>query len=114
MATNNLGNLEEDFGAASKGAKKTAVAQGLPETVRVILNEDDAIPPTGLFVGFNGRGYLIQPNQEVDLPLGVLEILDNAIHSVPKIDPLSRRVVDYASRPRFTYQTVRGGGKRAA
>lgn len=84
---------------------KQAAAK-LPVTTRIILEENDNIPPTGLFVGDNGRGYIIRPGEEVDVPPGVLEILSNAIMSVPTIDPQSLQVIGYRNKMMYPFRTV--------
>lgn len=81
---------------------------GMPKLVRVVLDEVDEIPPTGQMVSLNGRAYLIKPGEEVDLPEGVLEILDNAIMSVPIVDSQTLKVIGHRNRPRFPYRRVSG------
>lgn len=73
------------------------------QRVKIILSENDEIPPTGLFVGLNGRGYLLRPGEEIDVPVGVLEILENAVTSVPQVDPSTRQVVGYRNRLRYPF-----------
>lgn len=85
-------------------AKAKAVAK--PKTIRIILEENDNIPPTGLFVGENGRGYLIRPGEEVDVPPGVVEILANAIVSVPTIDPQSLQVIGYRDKMMYPHRII--------
>lgn len=85
-------------------AKQAATKR--PTTTRIVLEENDNIPPTGLFVGDNGRGYLIRPGEEVDVPSGVLEILQNAITSVPTIDPQSLQVIGYRSKMMYPFRVV--------
>ena len=87
-------------------AKVTAKAPAKPKTVRIILEENDNIPPTGLFVGENGRGYLIRPGEEVDIPTGVLEILTNAVVSVPTIDPQSLQVIGYREKMLYPHRII--------
>lgn len=77
-----------------------------PKTKRIIIEESDSIPPTGLYVGLNGRGYLIQPGVPVNVPIGLIEILDNAKFDAPVIDPLTRRVTGTSRRSRFSYRVV--------
>lgn len=86
----------------SKAEQKAAK----PKHVRIVLEENDNIPPTGLFVGENGRGYLIRPGEEVDVPAGVLEILSNAVVSVPTIDPQSLQVIGYRDKMMYPYRIV--------
>lgn len=85
---------------------KAAAAKPKAKTVRIILEENDNIPPTGLFVGENGRGYLIRPGEEVELPLGVLEILTNAVVSVPTIDPQSLQVIGYRDKMMYPHRII--------
>ena len=97
-------NLKTDEIKVRKAAGTAPV--GLPETVKIILDESDDIPPTGLFVGVNGKGYLIQPGEEVNVPRSVLEVLDHAVMSSPQTDPQTRQVVGYRDRPRYPYRLV--------
>lgn len=85
---------------------KRKVATAKPDTVKIILEENDEIPPTGLFVGLNGRGYLIRAGEEVTVPSGVAEILEHAITSVPQMDPQTRQVVGYRDRMRYPFRRV--------
>ena len=78
----------------------------LPKTKRIIIEESEHIPPTGLYMGLNGRGYMIQPGVSVNLPIGLLEILDNAKYDAPVIDPLTRQVTGTSRRSRFSYRVV--------
>lgn len=89
--------------AIQKAPKATPV--GMPKTVKIVLEDSSDIPPTGLFVGYNGRGYLIRTGEEVDIPLGVKEILDQAIISVPVLGEYNRPV-GTKERLRFPYRLV--------
>lgn len=93
----------------SKQAKPPVAAaapvQATPKRVRIILEENDNIPPTGLFVGINGRSFLIRPGEEVDVPSEVLEVLNDAVEATPKTD-LQGNVVDYRNKMRFPYRIV--------
>lgn len=93
--------------AAKKRATKkpaAASAPANPNRVDIILEENDEIPPTGLFIGINGRSYLLQPGMKASVPVGIIDILDNAVMSTPKIDPTTRRVVGYKERLRYPYR----------
>lgn len=97
-------NLEP---AAPKPARKKVAAIGLPDTVRILVEENDEIPPTGLFVGLNGTGYLIRAGEPVDVPRAILGVLDCAVMSAPQIDPTTRQVVGYRERMRYPYRTLK-------
>lgn len=97
-------NLSEHI-SVQKAPKVKAV--GLPKTRRIMIEENDSIPPTGLFLGLNGRSYLIRPGVPVDVPLGLLEILDNAIYTAPQTDPITRQVIGHTDRLRYPYREVR-------
>lgn len=77
-----------------------------PKRVRIILEENDAIPPTGLPIGHNGRVIVIMPGEIVDIPEHYLEILDNAITSVPVKDPQTLQVVGERPRMRYPYRRL--------
>jgi hypothetical protein len=97
--TNELGD-NTTLTAKPKGMVKA-------DTVRVVLEENDNIPPTGLFVGENGRGYLIRAGEEVDIPIGVLEILTNAVVSVPTVDPQTLQVIGHRDKLLYPYRVIR-------
>lgn len=92
------------------GPSATNVPIGMPKTLRIVLDETDNMAPTGQMVSLNGRAFLIRPGEEVDLPLGVIEVLDNAVMAVPIVDPQTLKVVGHRPRLRFPYRVV----KRAA
>lgn len=79
--------------------------QGMPTTVKIILEENDNIPPTGLFLGYNGRGYMIRPGEEVNVPSAIIEILDNAVTSTPVLDG-GKRIIGHRSKLRYPYRRV--------
>lgn len=71
----------------------------------IILEESDGIPPTGQFVGVNGRSYMIRPGEEVTVPESVLEVLNDAVSSVPQTDG-NGNVVNYRDKQRLPYRLV--------
>jgi hypothetical protein len=79
---------------------------GMPNSTWVILDDNDDIPPTGLFVGHNGTGFLIQTGIPVNVPNHVLQILDDAVMDAPIINPHDKKVMGYRPRPRYTYRRV--------
>lgn len=76
------------------------------EYVRIILEESEEIPPIGAYVGVNGKGYLIKPGVEVDVPMEVLEVLNNAVQSTPIINEQTRQIDGWRERLRYSYRLV--------
>ena len=77
-----------------------------PATVKIILEESEEIPPTGLFVGYNDKTFLIRAGEEVTVPQGVVEILEHAVMSAPQKDPQTQQVVGYRDRMRYPFRRV--------
>jgi len=97
-------DLETNLGDEPKVSKpRPSVPAG---RVRIFLEEDENIPPTGLYVGHNGMSYMLRPGMEMNVPLGVLEILDNAVVSVPVVNPVSRQTIGYRSKRRYSYRLI--------
>jgi len=94
MATELKSNLKDPIAVDDEGR------------VRIILEENDQIPPTGLYIGDNGVGYMLRPGEEVAVPPGVLEILNNAVTSVPVVDPQTLEVIDYRSKKLYPFSRV--------
>lgn len=90
----NIGDVEEEL------SKK-------PKTVRILLEENDEIPPTGQFIGYNGLGYMLKPGVEVEVPETIIEILNNAVKSKPLIDPETRQISGWRDALRFPYRVIR-------
>jgi hypothetical protein len=74
--------------------------------IRIILEDNEAIPPTGLFISPNGNPYLLMPSVEADVPITVINVLNDAVTEVPVVDPMTQRVIGYRKRLRFPYQVV--------
>lgn len=92
--------------APTPKARKAPPVAGLPKLVKIILEENDNIPPTGLFIGVNGKGYMLRPGVEVNIPPGVKEVLDHAVMSMPQIDPQSNKIVGYRDRMKYPYRQI--------
>lgn len=104
MLGSNLGPPPEVKAPAT--GKTTKAAKGMPERTWILLEDNDDIPPTGLYIGHNGTGYLLVPGEVVAVPNFLLEILDHAVTSVAVTDPKTRRVVGHRERMRFPYRRV--------
>ena len=90
-----------------KGEPRDRVAGTTPPKTWIVLEEVDAIPQGGQFFQLNGVPYLLQAGVEVEVPQGIIEILDHAVESKPIIDQKSRQVVGYRDRHRFPYRIVK-------
>jgi hypothetical protein len=95
--------------ARSKLSDAPASTVKTPKRYRIVLEEDSAIPPTGLFISANGKPYLLMAGVEADVPKEVLSVLDDAVTSMPVIDPQTQRVTGYRSRLRFPYRRLSEG-----
>ena len=93
--------------AKAAKAKEATVTEVIPaaKRVKIILEENDNIPPTGLFIGINGRSYVIRPGEEVAIPPEVVEVLNDAVEDIPRMDTNSN-VVDYRKKMRFPYRLL--------
>jgi hypothetical protein len=78
----------------------------LSNYIRIQLEDNDEIPPTGQFFGINGKGYMLKTGIPVDVPAALVDILDHAVQSQPIINPDNRRVMGYRDRLRFPYRVI--------
>lgn len=84
-----------------------AVKVKAPEKiVRIVLEENDNIPPTGQFISVNGRTWMLRPGEEVEVPVAVVNVLNDAVQDVPTIDPGTKQVTGYRKRHRFPYRII--------
>lgn len=74
----------------------------------VILAENKNIPRGGQFFGCNGSTYLLRPGRAAHVPNGLIDILDNAIESIPIVDPDTLIIVEYRDQLRYPYRVVSG------
>jgi hypothetical protein len=79
-----------------------------PKTWRIILEDNDDIPPTGQFFGINGKGFILKSGVEAEVPESIIGILNDAIQSAPVRDPdNNNKIIGYKDRLRFPYRVVR-------
>jgi hypothetical protein len=91
----------------AKAPKKKAAPEAIAKnTIKILLEESDEIPPNGLFLQHNGRPYLLRTGMEVDIPLFLKEILDHAVITVPQVDPTTKQVTGWRSRQKYAYRVI--------
>jgi hypothetical protein len=104
------GNLEIPGEGPVPGAvisrKRAMSGKALKAYVRIMLEENENSPPSGVMVGVNGRVYCIQPGVEVDVPQSVLEILDHAVMEKPVLNPGTKQIVGTRIEKRHPYQYI--------
>ncbi len=84
-----------------------------PKMVRIQLEENESIPPGGQFIGVQGEGYILKPGVPTMVPLGVVEVLDNMVMSVPIQDEM-QTVIGFRDRLRFPYRMLKPEGDARA
>ena len=94
---------------APPARRKKEASIGMPRTVRILLEENDNIPPTGLPLGANGIGFILRAGVEVDVPLTVLDILEHAVISLPVMDPSTQQVVGHRDQRRYPFRVISHG-----
>ena len=90
--------------AKDAGSPDSVAALAAAGKVKIILEEHDEIPPSGQFFGINGVGYLLRPGEVAEVPLAVLEVLNNAVRDKPVLE--AGRVVGYKQALRFPYRRL--------
>jgi hypothetical protein len=75
--------------------------------VRIVLEDNDNIPPTGQFFGINGNGYILKSGEEADVPVALVNILNDAVWDAPIVDPATHQIIGYRKRLRFPYRVIK-------
>lgn len=95
----NMGDGDELSVLVAEPEKKAS------KRIRIILDDNDDIPPTGHPVGVNGKMYILKPNEPMDVPEEVVHVLDLAVQSVP-VFGADQKVVAFRDRPRLPYRVI--------
>jgi hypothetical protein len=97
----NLAGGDNDDG---KAGVLVSTVNDAPRT-RIMLEENDQIPPNGQFFGADGVGYMLKAGEEADVPESIISILNSAVMSVPVLDD-GNRVTGYRDKLRFPYRII--------
>lgn len=92
--------------AKQQAAELKRAENAVTERVWIQLEDNEEIAPGGQFIGLNGVGYMLQPGVPAHVPVGLLNVLNDAIKSVPVVDPITSRVVAWKDRLRLPYRLV--------
>ena len=120
MQPNFGSNLEDDstIPLATAGEKMTPARVDAPPErapasapyqgprVRIVLEDNDNIPPTGQFFGHNGRGFILRSGEEADVPPELIGILNDAVWDAPIVDSQTQQIIGYRKRLRFPYRIL--------
>ena len=72
--------------------------------VRIVLEDNSEVPPTGQFFSINGRAYILRAGEEAEVPVELLNVLNDAVMEVPTV--INDQVVGYRKRMRFPYRVI--------
>lgn len=99
-------HVPREYAGQMDDKTKTALKKIGVGVSTIVLEENDSIPPTGLFIGHNGRSYQIKPGEEVDVPDFLISVLDDAVMSAPVVDSATQKVLGYRNRSKYPYRRV--------
>jgi hypothetical protein len=106
MAKKDIGELlasDEEVDALKPRKKLNAAGE---ETVTIILEDNENIPPTGQFISHNGRTWMLRSGEPAAVPLALVRILDDAVMDAPQVDPVTKQIVGYRKKLRFPYRII--------
>lgn len=118
-------NIEESDATMAMAHMQPALVDRPPEApkaaapymgprVRIVLEDNDNVPPTGQFFGHNGRGFILRSGEEADVPPELINILNDAVWEAPIVDEGTRQIIGYRKRLRFPYRIIAQLPARAA
>jgi hypothetical protein len=100
------GKVTDEVLQGAAAASEMPVTPVDEQRIRIILEDNDQIPPGGQFAQVQGRPFLLQSGMEMDAPVSLLDVLDHAVTSIPVTDE-NRNVIGYRDRLRFPYRVIR-------
>lgn len=94
--------------SAQEVANPVVAAKPKEQRYKIMVERCEAIPPGpwGLPIGVNGYFYYLKPGKVQEVPIGVIEVLDNAVETVAIVDPDSGTIVDFENRLRIPYRRM--------
>jgi hypothetical protein len=93
-----------DFVAAQKAERASRPPVEREFIINVALANDGE--PRKIFVGANGKEFLIERGKNVRVPERVLRVLDDAVSGVAESDPDDETRARVVDRKRFGYTVV--------
>lgn len=106
LAAGQLVKVSDETLQAQAAAVEIPATPADEQRVRIVIEDNEQIPPGGQFLQVQGRPFLLQSGIEMDAPVSVLDVLDHAITSVPVTDE-NKNIIGYRDRLRFPYRVVR-------
>lgn len=102
-----VGMIEDSLAIETPRGRKRVVAESTGEKrIKIILEENEAIPPTGQFFGHNGDGFYLRAGEVAEVPERIINILNDSEMKSPVVDPGTKQVVDWRPRLRYPYRIV--------
>ena len=99
-----VGKSAAELKAAYDSELDTSPQPPTNKRVRIVLEDNAEIPPTGQFFSVNGRAYILRPNEEAEVPVELLSALNDAVMEVPIVH--NDQVTGYRKRMRFPYRVI--------
>lgn len=91
---------------AERAAAAAEKRPSAPKRVDIMLEENDGIPSTGQFFGLNGASFILRPGMVASVPIGIVNILNDAVEDAPVLDPATKKVVGWRKKLRYPYRII--------